>query len=277
MRDDKSLQLGKKIRETLTSYNMSIKELSESTGIQLQTLYSIINGHHQVSLEKLRLISKVLHLSIDALLDIDVNTFPMYSTPEGAPLTYAKFENLWLGPNGGERISVSRNLSVVNQSIALREEFLAKIYGMPPKQVHEALSGFKKRKEVIRKKEKTRLEIAVYSELVDYITQQPPFDLLTPSLVRESIESVIDRLEHDALNYEVIIIPRQHFLVNYEILNREVILFDLGSVFFRQTHPSILNHFLAEVENVKFKLATITDRKAVINFFKDQLHAAQRQ
>ncbi len=266
-------KLGKKIRQAMNSYNISVKELASRTGIELQTLYSILNGHHHASVEKLSAISRELHLSIDSLLDIEVNTFPIFSSPHEAPLSYAEFENIWFGPTGGERISVSRNLSIVNQSTELRKEFLEKIYRLPKKDIGSALNAFEKRKEVIVNKEKMRLEIVVYSELIDYISLRPPFDMLTPKLVYDSIEQVIERLGNDALNFEVVLIPRQFFLVNYEIINREVILFDLGSVFFRQTHESILNHFLAEVESLKFKFARISERKEVIKFFKDQLNA----
>lgn len=275
MEEDKSIRIGKKIRETMNSHKMSVKELAQDTGIELQTLYSILNGHHQASVEKLAAISKELHLSIDALLDLEVNTFPIYSTTHEAASSYAKFEDIWFGITGGERISVSRNLSVVNQSMQLRKEFLENIYKLNPKQVKEALSAFEKRKEILKKKEKRRLEIVVESELIDYITRREPFNQLSQNLVEQSIENVIQKLENDALNFEVIIIPRQNFLVNYEIINREVILFDLGSVFFRQTHDSIVNHFLAEVEMLKFKLAKITDRNEVIQFFKDQINVAR--
>ncbi len=275
MEEDKSIRIGKKIRETMNSHKMSVKELAQNTRIELQTLYSILNGHHQASVEKLAAISKELHLSIDALLDLEVNTFPIYSTTHEAASSYAKFEDIWFGITGGERISVSRNLSVVNQSMQLRKEFLENIYKLNPKQVKEALSAFEKRKEILKKKEKRRLEIIVESELIDYITRREPFNQLSQNLVEQSIENVIQKLENDALNFEVIIIPRQNFLVNYEIINREVILFDLGSVFFRQTHDSIVNHFLAEVEMLKFKLAKITDRNEVIQFFKDQINVAR--
>jgi transcriptional regulator with XRE-family HTH domain len=277
MEEDKSIRIGKKIRETMNSHKMSVKELAQNTGIELQTLYSILNGHHQASVEKLAAISKELHLSIDALLDLEVNTFPIYSTTHEAASSYAKFEDIWFGITGGERISVSRNLSVVNQSMQLRKEFLENIYKLNPKQVKEALSAFEKRKEILKKKEKRRLEIIVESELIDYITRREPFNQLSQNLVEQSIENVIQKLENDALNFEVIIIPRQNFLVNYEIINREVILFDLGSVFFRQTHDSIVNHFLAEVEMLKFKLAKITDRNEVIQFFKDQINVARKK
>ncbi len=275
MEDDKSIRIGKKIRETMNSHKMTVKELAQNTGIELQTLYSILNGHHQASVEKLAAISKELHLSIDALLDLEVNTFPIYSPTHEAASSYAKFEDIWFGVTGGERISVSRNLSVVNQSMELRKEFLEKIYKLNPKQVKEALSSFEKRKEILKKKEKRRLEIVVESELIDYITRREPFNRLSQNLVEQSIENVIQKLENDALNFEVIIIPRENFLVNYEIINREVILFDLGSVFFRQTHDSIVNHFLAEVEMLKFKLAKISDRNEVIQFFKDQINVAR--
>ncbi len=277
MEEDKSIRIGKKIRETMNSHKMSVKELAQNTGIELQTLYSILNGHHQASVEKLAAISKELHLSIDALLDLEVNTFPIYSTTHEAASSYAKFEDIWFGITGGERISVSRNLSVVNQSMQLRKEFLENIYKLNPKQVKEALSAFEKRKEILKKKEKRRLEIVVESELIDYITRREPFNQLSQNLVEQSIENVIQKLENDALNFEVIIIPRQNFLVNYEIINREVILFDLGSVFFRQTHDSIVNHFLAEVEMLKFKLAKISDRNEVIQFFKDQINVARKK
>ncbi len=270
-----AIKIGKKIRQTMSSFNMSVKELASRTGIEVQTLYSILNGHHQASIEKLTLISRELHLSIDSLLDIEVNTFPIFSAPHEAHVNYAEFENIWFGATGGERISVSRNLSVMNQSVELRQEFLEKIYLLPQNKVQEALDAFIKRKEIIENKEKRRLEIVVYSEIVDYITQRPPFNLLSSNLIKESIERVIDRLENDALNFEVVLIPRQFFLVNYEIINREVILFDLGSVFFRQTHESILNHFLEEVQELKFKYAKISERKEVIKFFKEQLNAVK--
>jgi transcriptional regulator with XRE-family HTH domain len=276
MSNGEDKKIGKKIRETMNAYKITVKELSSRTGIEQQTLYSILNGHHQASLEKLVLISHELKLSIDALLDLEVNTFPIYSTPGKAPLSYSKFEDTWFGQTGGERISVSRNLSVVNQSTELREEFLRKIYKLNPSEVKHALLASEKRKEVIRRKEKRRIEIVVHSEIVDFITQRPPFDLLSTKLIKDEIERVTDRLISDVLNFEVIIIPRQHFLVNYEIINREVILFDMGSVFFRQTHPTVLNHFLNEVEALKYKRSLISDRDAVIQFFKDQLNAAKK-
>jgi transcriptional regulator with XRE-family HTH domain len=269
---EKALRIGKKIRETMTQFGISVKELAKQTNIEQQTLYSILNGHHQASVEKLEAISRVLHLSIDALLDLEVNTFPIYSEPHKASFSYAQFEDIWFGPTGGERISVSRNFSVMNQPVKLRKEYLEKIYGLSKHEVAIALEAFEKRIEVIEKKEKRRLELVVDSEITDFIKQREPFNLLSKNLIIETIEKIIDRLENDPLNFEVVIIPRQFFLVNYEIINREVILFDLGSVFFRQTHPELLQHFINEVEQLKFKKSKISERADVIEYLRNLLN-----
>ena len=71
--------VGKKIKDNMTSFGMSVKELSKQTNIEVQTLYSIMNGNHQASVEKLEVICKALHMSMDALFDIEVNTFPYYA------------------------------------------------------------------------------------------------------------------------------------------------------------------------------------------------------
>ena len=265
--------IGKKIKDNLNAFGMSVKELSQKTEIESQTLYSIINGHHQASVEKLEAICKALHISMDALLDLEVNTFPHYARKYEESLSYAHFEETWFGPGGGERISVSRNLSVANQSEALRKSMLKNIYHYPEEKLEAAMKAFRKRQQVIREKEKRRLEIVVESEVSDFIQQRKPFNLLEKELIIESIEGVMQRLEDEPLNFEVVLIPRQFFLVNYEIINREVILFDLGTVFFRQTHESILEHFLREVEDFKFRLSAISEHDAVIQFFKEQLNA----
>jgi transcriptional regulator with XRE-family HTH domain len=275
MAEERDLRIGKKIRDTMKAYGISVKELAQRTGIELQTLYSILNGHHKPSVEKLEAISKVLQLSIDALLDIEVNTFPIFAKEHEATFSYAQFEDIWFGPTGGERISVSRNFSVMNQSEELRKEYLKNIYEFSDEQVEAALEAFRKRKEVIKEKERNRLEFVVQSEVIDFISGREPFDRLSRNLVFESVEGIIKRLEEEPLNFEVIIIPRQYFLVNYEIINREVILFDLGTVFFRQTHPKILQHFLKEVEELKFKKAKIADRQKVIEFLREQLNNAK--
>jgi transcriptional regulator with XRE-family HTH domain len=275
MTDASNLRIGKKIRSTMKAYGISVKELSNKTGIELQTIYSILNGHHKPSVEKLQAISKVLQLSIDALLDIEVNTFPIFAEEHEATFSYARFEEIWFGPTGGDRISVSRNFSVMNQSEELRREYLKNIYEFTDEQVEKAIEAFRKRKKVIQDKEKNRIEFVVQSEIIDYIQGREPFNKLSRDLVFESVEGIIKRLADEPLRFEVIIIPRQHFLVNYEIINREVILFDLGTVFFRQTHPKILQHFLKEVEALKFRKAKIADREKVIEFLREQLNNAK--
>ena len=275
MKKTKNNKIGKKIRDTMNSFGISVKKLAAETGIETQTLYSILNGHHQASLDKLELICNALHISLDALLDLEVNTFPLYAKKYEESLSYARFEDVWFGPHGGERISVSRNLSVANQSEALRESILKNIYGHPPEYLERAMNAFRKRMDVIKRKEKRRLEIVVESEVDDFIHQRNPFDLIEKELIIECIQNVCDRLENNPLDFEVILIPRQFFLVNYEIINREVVLFDLGSVFFRQTHSDIIQHFLKEVEEFKFRKASVSDRGEVIQFFRERLNEIQ--
>ncbi len=270
--NDKAIRLGKKIRHVMNSYGYTVKELSKKTEIELQTLYSILNGHHLPSIDKLESISQTLHLSIDALLDIEVNTFPIFSTPFKAGMSYAEFEDVWFGENGGERISVSRNFSIMNQSTELRKDILKNIYKFSNKEIDKSIEAFEHRKKIIVAKEKRRLEIVVNTEVEDFIRGRESFNLISKNLVGEMVESVIDRLENKPMDFEVIIIDRHHFLVNYEIINREVVLFDLGSVFFRQTHPKLLQHFMKEVEILKFKNAKINQREKVIKYLKGLLN-----
>ncbi len=273
MSNERNNKIGKKIRDTMNSFGISVKELSRKTGIEIQTLYSILNGHHSPSVEKLEAICKALQISMDSLLDLEVNTFPIFPRKYEESLSYARFEDVWFGPNGGERISVSRNLSVANQPEELRRLILKNIYNFPEDRLDLAMEAFRKRQEVIRNKEKRRIEIVVESEIIDFIHQRDPFHLIPRELIVQCIEGVIQRLEEHPLDFEVIIIPRQYFLVNYEIINREVILFDLGTVFYRQTHPSILKHFLKEVEYFKFEIARYNQRDEVIQFFREHLNA----
>ena len=270
--NNKAERLGKKIRHAMNAYGYTVKQLSKKTNIELQTLYSILNGHHLPSIDKLESLSKVLHLSIDALLDIEVNTFPIFSTPHQAGMSYAEFEDIWFGENGGERISVSRNFSIMNQSVELRKEILKNIYKFTSKQIDQSIEAFIHRKGIIEKKEKNRLEIVVNAEIEDFVSRRDVFNLISPNLIGEMIEGIVDKLENHPMNFEVVIISRQHFLVNYEMINREVILFDLGSVFFRQTHPKLLEHFLKEVEQLKFSNARINQRDKVIKYLKGLLN-----
>ena len=273
MNNERNNKIGKKIRDTMNAYGVSVKELSRKTGIEPQTLYSILNGHHRASVEKLEAICKALQISMDSLLDLEVNTFPIFPRKYEESLSYANFEDIWFGPNGGERISVSRNFSIANQSEELRRSILKNIYHFPEDRLDIAMAAFRKRQEVIRNKEKRRLEIVVESEVIDFIRQRDPYHLIDKTLIIDCIQRILRRLQEEPLNFEVVVIPRQYFLVNYEIINREVILFDLGTVFYRQTHPSVLTHFLKEVEDFKFRLARYSNREEVIQFFQEQLNA----
>ena len=269
---DKAVRLGKKIRHVMNSFGYTVKQLSQKTSIELQTLYSILNGHHLPSIDKLESISKILHLSIDALLDIEVNTFPIFSTPHQAGMSYAEFEDVWFGENGGERISVSRNFSIMNQSVELRKDILKNIYKFSNKEIDKSIEAFEHRKRIIANKERQKLEIVVNTEVEDFIKRRESFNLISKNLVGEMIESIIGKLENSPMDFEVIIIERHNFLVNYEIINREVLLFDLGSVFFRQTHPKLLTHFMKEIEMLKFKKAKINQREKVIKYLKGLLN-----
>ncbi|MCF6270352.1 MAG: helix-turn-helix domain-containing protein [Melioribacteraceae bacterium] len=270
--NDKAIRLGKKIRHVMNSFGFTVKQLSIKTDIELQTLYSILNGHHLPSIDKLEGISKVLHLSIDALLDIEVNTFPIFSTPHQAGMSYAEFEDIWFGEHGGERISVSRNFSIMNQSVELRKDILKNIYMFNNKQIDKSIEAFEHRKGIIAAKEKQRLEIVVNTEVEDFIRRRESFNLISKNLIGDMIEGIVDKLKEHPMDFEVVIIDRHNFLVNYEMINREVILFDLGSVFFRQTHPKIIEHFMKEVETLKFKNAKINQREKVIKYLMGLLN-----
>ena len=267
----KNNKIGKKIKDHINTFGITGKELSKNTGIELNTLYSIINGHQQPSVEKLERICTTLQISMDSLLDIEVNTFPVYSQKVDESLILANFESVWFGPNGGERIVVSRNFSTANQTEAMRRIFYKNIYRLPDDQIEPAMQEFLKRQKIIRNKEKSRIEIVVESEIVDFIQQRKPFDQIEKKLIHECVNGIINRLENSPLNFELIIIPRQFFSVNYEIINREVLLFDFGSALFRQTHGNILQNFLKEVEKYKYSLASYSDREMTIEFLRRQL------
>lgn len=271
----KSNKFSKKIKDHLNIYGITAKGLAEKTGIELNTLYSIINGHQQPSVEKLERICSTLQISIDALLDLEVNTFPVYSQKVDESLFLAKFEDVWFGENGGERIVVSRNFSTANQSEALRRIIYKKIYQLPNDQVESAMQAFLKRQRIIQKKEKSRIEIVVESEVTDFILQRKPFDLIDSKLIHECVNGIISKLENDPLSYDLILIPRQFFSVNYEIINREVMVFDFGSALFRQTHPNILQNFLKEIEKYKYSLSCYPDRKQTIEFLRKLLNESK--
>ncbi|MBU0474367.1 MAG: helix-turn-helix domain-containing protein [Bacteroidetes bacterium] len=267
----KDNKISKKIKDYINTFGITAKNLSKETGIELNTLYSIINGHQQPSVDKLERICSTLQISMDALLDLEVNTFPVYSQKVDESLLLAKFEDVWFGQNGGERIVVSRNFSTANQSEKMRRIIYKNIYRLPADQVEPAMQAFLKRQKIIDKKEKSRIEIVVQSEIIDFIKQREPFNLIDKELIHECVNGIINKLENNPLSFDLIIIPRQFFSVNYEIINREVLVFDFGSALFRQTHPNILQNFLKEVEKYKYNLACYSDRESTIEFLRRQL------
>jgi len=267
--------VGCKLKESLRIAGRSPNWLAERTGIGVRTVYSVLNGHHTPSVDKLLKICEALSLSLDELFEIDVNSFPLFPEPYQESLTYAQFESRHFGPHGGERISVSRGFSVVNQAEELREYILRKVYNQTDSQTEVTMQGFRERLRVIREQERFRLEIVVQSEIMDFIHQRGPYDAVPGYLIHECIEGIIHRLEHDPLSFELVFIPRQFFLVNYEIINREVILFDLGTVFMKQTHPRIIKHFLHEVQRMKTQHAVLYDRQEVAEFMRQQLQLAK--
>ncbi|GEM_PF-913343 len=272
---DKLFVIGKKLRQAMKDLSISVKELAEKTGMRPQTIYSILNGHHRPSSVKLKALCQELHVSIDSLLDLETNAFPIFPDPYQESLSYAVFEDNWFGAYGGERISVSRGFSTANQSLKMRESMLRNVLNYSDAQVKTALAAFEKRNEVIAKKEKHRVEIVVQSEITDLIQQKDFFAAIPQKYIFEMIENIIDMLINQPHKLDVFIIPRQYFLVNYEIINREVILFDLGSVFLRQSHQSLLEHFLKEVEEFKSKHAIYQNRYDVVEFLKEQMEKAR--
>lgn len=272
----KNNKISKKIKDHLNTYGITVKGLAKKTGIELNTLYSIINGHQQPSLDKLERICSTLQISMDALLDLEVNTFAVYSQKVDESLFLAKFEDVWFGPNGGERIVVSRNFSTANQTEAMRRIIYKNIYRLPDDLVESAMHAFLKRQRIIQKKEKSRIEIVVLSEITDFILQRKPFDLIDKKLIHECVNEIIGKLENEPLSYDLILIPRQFFSVNYEIINREVMVFDFGSALFRQTHPNILQNFLKEIEKYKYSLACYPDRKSTIDYLRKLLNESRK-
>ena len=269
------LAIGKKLRQAMKELSISVKDLEKKTGIPTQTIYSVLNAHHRPGHEKLKAMCNVLHLSMDSLFDLETNAFPIYPDPYQESLSYAVFEDNWFGPQGGDRISVSRGFSTANQSLEMRESILRNVLHYSDEQVKVALKGFEKRNKIIEKKEKNRVEIVVKSEIEDMIQQKDFFGNIPQKYIFEMIENIMDTLINKSHKLDVFIIPREYFLVNYEIINRQVILFDLGTVFLRQTHSSILEHFLKEVEEFKSKHAIYRNRYDVVDFIKQQLEKAK--
>ncbi len=264
-------RLGKKIKDAMGILDVSVKNLAESTGIEAQTIYSILNGHHQPSLAKLEAICNALQVSMDSLLDLEVNTLSIFEGDEHESLSYARFEDIWFGPDGGERISVSRNFSLANYSEELRESSLRNIEHADEDHTKLSMEAFKARQEVTRKKEKRLIEIVTDAEVSDFICQRPPYDTLPRALIIECVEGIISKIKLNPLDYQLIIIPARYHKVNYEIINREVILFNLGTIFLRQTHRSILDHFIKEVGRFKTKYALHSNESEIIAFLRGLL------
>lgn len=243
--------IGVTLKRVLKEKGLRPGNLAEETGINVRTIYSILNGHQMAGPENLTTICSVLGISMDDLFQVGMNSHPIFSKPFEESRSYAHFENIWFGEQGGERISVSRGFSIMNQSIEMRQEILEKIYGLKADELTVALEGFEERQKVIEEKERQRLEIVVESEIVDLIHRRPPMNKISSGHIDEMLNSIIQRLKRDSLSFELVVIPRERFVVNYQIINREVILFDLGTTFLRQQNPVMLEHFLSEVSEFK--------------------------
>ncbi|QDS98231.1 helix-turn-helix domain-containing protein [Adhaeretor mobilis] len=269
--------LGRKIRGALHRTGETPKWLAAQSGIGVSTVYSILNGHQLPSLDKIRQLCRVLNLSVDWLLDIESDSF--YLRPElgHESQSYADLEEFWLSQGNGERLSVSRGFSIVHQPIGLREQVLKRIYELPKKQINVSLDAFIHRRQAIDEYERRRLEVVVKEEVEDFILQRPPWDRLDFELIKEFVEAIITRLREDQIGFELTLIPRQLFLVNYEILNREIIVFDLGHIFMRQSHANLVQHFIREIQSFRSHPDALDERRKVIRFLQKTLAKAGSQ
>ncbi len=269
-----SQSLGKKIKSSLHQSGQSVHWLAESTHISLSTVYSILNGHQTPSLDKIRRICTVLNLSLDWLLEIESDSFYIRPDVGYESQTYAELEEFWLGEGSGERLSVSRGFSIVHQPVELRRQVLDRIYQLSGPQIEKSIDAFTTRRQIIDNFENRRVEIVVQSEIEDFVNQRPPWDSLDFVLIKQFIEAIVKRLQEDTLGLDVSLIPRHLFLVNYEIVNREIILFDLGHLFLRQSHRNVIDHFVREIQEFRSHPMTIDDRSEVIRFLEKKLAAA---
>lgn len=253
------------------------KWLAANSGIGVSTVYSILNGHQLPSVDKLRQVCRALNLSVDWLLDIESDSF--YLRPERGreSQSYAELEEFWLSQGSGERLSVSRGFSIVHQPLGLRQQVLERVYLFPKKESEISLEAFVHRQKIIDEFERRRLEIVVRSEIEDFILQRPPWHQLDFELIREFIVSIITRLRDDLIGFDVALIPRQLFVVNYEILNRDIIVFDLGQIFMRQSHANLVEHFIREIQGFRSHPDTLSERTEVIGFLEETLALAESQ
>ncbi|MBT3629751.1 MAG: helix-turn-helix transcriptional regulator [Candidatus Marinimicrobia bacterium] len=243
--------IGATLKRVLQEKALKPADLARETGINVRTIYSILNGHQMAGPENLATICGILGISLDDLFQVGMNSHPIFSKPYEESRSYAHFENIWFGENGGERISVSRGFSVMNQSLEMRDDILRNIYGLGDDEIEIALQAFQERQLIIEEKEKRRLEIVVESEIIDLLNRRSPFDRIDSRHIDDLIQGLIHRLEEDVVSFEMVVIPREKFVVNYQIINREVILFDLGTTFLRQQNPVMLEHFIKEVNDFK--------------------------
>lgn len=269
--------LGRKIRAALFQTGETPKWLAAKSGIGVSTVYSILNGHQLPSLEKLRQLCSVLNLSIDWLLDIESDSFYLRPQIGHESRSYADLEEFWLSEGSGERLSVSRGFSIVHQPLSLREQVLTRIYELPKEQLDVAIDAFIHRRQVIDEHERRRLEVVLQSEVEDFVLRRPPWDRLDFGPVKEFVESIIRRLREDLIGFEIALIPRQLFTVNYEILNREIIVFDLGQVFMRQSHRNLVDHFMRQIQECQSHHESIVERSEVIGFLEQLLERAESE
>ena len=270
-----SEEIGRRLKQALKSAEKTPAWLAEQTGIGVRTLYSLLNGHHLASPDKLVSICNVLSLSMDTLFDMELNVFPLFEDAYPVGRTLPEFERIWFGPRGGERISVSRIFSIAHQKRELRQQLLSRLYGLTDEDTQSALGAFDERRKVIEELEKSRLEVVPATEIKDFILQNQPYNLIDTHLVHDCVEHVIDRLKNDPLRLEVVLVPWQSFPINYEIINREILLINMGNTFLRQSHPDIIAYFLKEVEQYKIQRAMINERASVIKFLEENLAEAK--
>lgn len=268
--------VGRKLKDALQKIRQSPNWLSEQTGIGVSTIYSILNGHQLPSIDKLRRICGALDMSIDWLFEMESNALYLFPPPGEASRSYANFEEFWLGEKGGERICLTRCFSIVNQPRELRRQVIERIHCYDERNVEIAMQAFNHRREVMDRLETRRLEIVVHSEIEDFISQRPPWDRLDFELIEEFVLGIIGRLTNSPLRYEMVLLPRQAFIVNYEIINREVILFEFGKILLRQHHREIISHFLREVEGFQRHPESITGHQPVIDELTAILDRARR-
>ena len=95
--------------------------------------------------------------------------------------------------------------------------------------------------------------------------------------MKKYIESVLARLHDYLIGFEMSLIPRQLFVFNYEILNREFIVFDLGRFFMRPSHANLVEHFLREIHHFGGHPETINKRNKVIRFLEQTLATAKAE